>query len=38
MEPELHERELPEVIIPPQAPMSAVVTQLLMFDGLGEAA
>jgi hypothetical protein len=31
MEAELPERDIPEVIIPPPAPIPAVVTQLLMF-------
>jgi hypothetical protein len=31
MEAELRVRDLPEVIIPPPAPIPAVVTQLLMF-------
>jgi hypothetical protein len=33
MEPEPTGRDLPEVIIPPSAPMPALVTQLLMFGG-----
>ena len=33
MEPEPPERDVPEVIIPPPAPIPAIVTQLLMFGG-----
>jgi hypothetical protein len=33
MEAEPQDRDVPDVIIPPPAPMSAVVTQLLMFGG-----
>jgi hypothetical protein len=33
VEPELTERDLPEVIIPQPAPIPAMVTQLLMFGG-----
>ena len=33
MEAEPRERDVPEVIIPPPAPISALVTQLLMFGG-----
>jgi hypothetical protein len=33
MESEPPERDLPEVIIPPPAPIPALVTQLLMFGG-----
>src|ERR1039457_2162020 len=33
MEVEPSERDLPEIVIPPPAPISAVVTQLLMFGG-----
>ena len=33
MEAEPLERDVPEVIIPPPAPMPAMVTQLLMFGG-----
>ncbi len=33
MEPELPGRDVPEVVIPPPAPIPAVVTQLLMFGG-----
>ena len=36
MEAEPPERDVPEVIIPPPAPMPAVVTQLLMFGGILE--
>ena len=38
MEPEPLERDLPEVIIPPPAPIPALVTQLLMFGGSLESA
>ena len=33
IEPELPERDVPEVIIAPAAPLPALVTQLLMFGG-----
>jgi hypothetical protein len=36
VEPQPPERGIPEVIIPPPAPIPAVVTQLLMFGGLLE--
>jgi hypothetical protein len=33
MEPEPPERDVPQIIIPPPAPIPALVTQLLMFGG-----
>jgi hypothetical protein len=38
MEPEPPERDVPEVILPPPAPIPALVTQLLMFGGSLEGA